>query len=162
MGRNLVIAALGALMCVATPSSPALAQTSTRCEPEFLLWGNAEASEMKHEWDGMTFSTYLVRNADRDSNEVLRPRILYEISSQRWGFDLRTPNDELLAAIRKEHVEDGGPGYNEWVIDPYQNHEQWCAGRRLTLKVGSRSHASVLLNGREIGTITNFPFHEAF
>lgn len=135
---------------------------SARCEVEDALRGNAEAFEIKNEWDGKTYSTYLVRNADRDDQGVLRQAILYEISSQRWGFDLRSPNDRLLAKIRKEAVGDDGRAYTQWVIEPYPHHEQACAGRKFVLQRVSNTKVRVDVNGATIGTIDEFPFHEVF
>lgn len=132
------------------------------CKLETALRGNVEATEIKHEWDGTEYSTYLVRNADRDREGVLRQAIRYEISSQRWGYDLRLPDDSLLAAIRREKVGEGGLAYNQWVIDPYLEHERACAGRKFIIQVISSTKAGVILNGSIIGTISNFPFHEAF
>lgn len=135
---------------------------SAQCAVESALRGNAEAFEIKNEWDGKTYSTYLVRNADRDDQGVLRQAILYEISSQRWGFDLRSPNDRLLAQIRKEAVGDDGRAYTQWVIEPYLDHEQACAGRKFVLQRVSSTKVRVVVNGATIGTIDKFPFHEAF
>lgn len=135
---------------------------TANCSPEALLRGNVQAFETTKEWDGETYSTYIVRNADRDREGVLRDAIRYEISPARWGFDINSTVDELIATISEEHVEDGGPGYSEWVIYPSVNLETACAGRRFTLRVESRNRATVFMNGSVIGTIANFPFHEAF
>lgn len=133
-----------------------------QCELETALRGNVEATEIKHEWDGTKYSTYLVRNADRDREGVLRQAIRYEISSHRWGYDLRLPDDSLIASIRKKKVGEDGLAYTQWVIDPHPDHERACAGRKFILQVISSTKVSVILNGSTIGTISDFPFHEAF
>lgn len=139
---------------LATPSA------AYGCEIRRVLTGATQASTKVHRFQGSTYNSYPVRSLGRVGRGAnTAPR--YELEPKRWGFDITLPSGKVLATINREVVDDGGPGYTRWMVNPMEDFAAACGGQHFELRADGGSKAVVISNGR-IGSIANFPFHEVF
>jgi len=129
-----------------------LSQSAQACEIVRLLSGLGQAAEVTNHWDGDTYTTYLVRNEERDAQGVLNNWIKFELIPQRWGFDLELPNGKRFAQVNTlDH---------EWVVPASQGYGDECAFYSFTITKGANGSAEVWDRRTKIGSIQRFPFHE--
>lgn len=144
--RRLVKLGISALCVFSAPANA--------CEITNLLSGRSEAATVTNKWDGDTYSTFLIRNAERNAEGTLNNWIKFELIPQRWGFDLELPNGRRFAQINKEG--------DKWVVSPSPGFIDACSDNYVTLKKLSASKMGVYDRLKLIGEIDDFPFGELF
>lgn len=130
------------------------------CEVRRVLTGVGETSTVVHRGQFGTYNSYPVRTRAKAGSRS-RGVIRYELVPMKWGFDLRLPGDKILATVNRETVDDGGPGYTRWTVNPMPDYDAACRGQEFELRAGKAGEAIILSKGR-IGSIARFPFQEVF
>lgn len=92
----------------------------------------------------LKFDSYLIRNDQRDSNNVLISSIKAEFGEERWGVDVFLPSGERIGQIDF----DGS-------ITP--SDEDTCQNHALSAKKSDAHTLQIFDGGQVIGTISGLP-----
>jgi hypothetical protein len=119
---------------------------ASSCELKKVLSGEMEIATVKNQLDGEPdYETFLIRNAARGADGILHTFIKGELVPERWGFDLRNVNAEVV-----------GQMYPDGTIDDFRE-EPSCKDVKLTFRY-ERAKVVFEDQGKRIGSINRkFP-----